>query len=247
MDNNKSLILSALISISLYFIFIFIIFFYSKSTYVKKIDAISKPTVLQLDIIMDKPKEEEKKVLFSEVKKSTEIAKKVVKKSTSSSIKKRSNLKSLFANVKTSAKKVRKKQVSTVKKSSISSRFKSKFEKERKTESLKLSKLLKNKQGKQNKNIATESKNESDPYFSNIYQILSNRWKPTIFYNDLNAKVLVSISNNGIFSYQFVQYSNNVGFDNQLKEFLDSESLKKYPISPKNKSIKIEILFHSKG
>ena len=247
MDNNKSFILSAVIAFFLYFLFIFIIFFYSQSTYVRKIDAINKPTVLQLDIILDEPKVKDEKVLFTENKKNNKIAQKVVKKSASTSVKKRTNLKSLFANVKTNAKKVAKKQVSNVKKSSISSRFKSKFEKERKSENLKLSKLLDNKQIKQNKNIATEAKNESDPYFSKIYQILSNRWRPTVFYNDLNAKVLVSISDNGIFSYQFVQYSNNLGFDNQLKEFLDSESLKEYPISPKNKSIKIEILFQSKG
>jgi len=247
MDNNKNFILSAVIAFFLYFLFIFTIFFYSQTTNVKKIDAISKPTVLQLDIILDKPKENVEKVLFKENKKDNQIAKKVVKKSTSTSVKKRSNLKSLFSNVKTSAKKVTKRKVSNVKKSSISSRFKSKFEKERKTDKLKVSKLVENKQSKQNKNIATESKNDSDPYFSKIYQILSNRWNPTVFYNDLNAKVLVFISSNGIFSYQFVQYSNNIGFDNQLQEFLDSESLKEYPISPNNKSIKIEILFQSKG
>ncbi|MEA3553604.1 MAG: TonB C-terminal domain-containing protein [Campylobacterota bacterium] len=247
MDNNKNFILSAVIAFFLYFLFIFIIFFYSQTSNIKKIDAISKPTVLQLDVILDKPKVNEKKVLFKENTKDNQIAKKVVKKSTSTSVKKRSNLKSLFSNVKTSAKKVTKRKVSNVKKSSISSRFKSKFEKERKTDNLKVSKLVENKQSKQNKNIATESKNESDPYFSKIYQILSNRWNPTVFYNDLNAKVLVFISSNGRFSYQFVQYSNNIGFDNQLQEFLDSQSLEEYPISPNDKSIKIEILFQSKG
>ncbi len=247
MDNNKNFILSAVIAFFLYFLFIFIIFFYSKSSNIKKFDAISKPTVLQLDIILDEPKEKDEKVLFKENKKENKTAQTVVKKTTSTSVKKRTNLKSLFANVKTNAKKVTKRKVSNIKKSTISSRFKSKFEKERKTENLKLSKLIDTKITKQNKNIATESKNESDPYFSKIYQILSNRWKPTVFYDDLNAKVIVSISSNGIFSYQFVQYSNNIGFDNQLQEFLDSESLKEYPVSPKHKSIRIEILFQSKG
>ena len=223
------------------------LFFYAQSTNTKKIDALNKVTVLQLDIILDTPKVKQKKILFQENKENNKVAKKVVKKTTSTSVKKRSNLKSLFSNVKTSAKKVTKRNISNVKKSTVSSRFKSKFEKVRKTNNLKVSKLINNKQSKQNKNIVTESKNESDPYFSKIYQILSNRWKPTIFYNDLNAKVLVFISSNGKFSYQFVQYSNNIGFDNQLQEFLDSQSLLEYPVHPDRKSIKIEILFQSKG
>ena len=59
MDNNKNFILSAVIAFFLYFLFIFIIFFYSKSSNIKKFDAISKPTVLQLDIILDEPKEKD--------------------------------------------------------------------------------------------------------------------------------------------------------------------------------------------
>jgi hypothetical protein len=143
--------------------------------------------------------------------------------------------------------KVHKKNISTVKKSSISSRFKSKFEKERKVEKLELSKLSIDRLNIKDKNIITESKNDNDPYFSKIYKILTQRWQPIIFYNDLSAKVLLFISSKGIFSYQFIQYSNNSGFDTQLKEFLDKESLKRYPISPKGNSIKIEILFQSKG
>jgi protein TonB len=249
MDNQKYFFTSAVIAFLLYFLSLFSLFYYSKINSVKKIDAISKPTILQLDIILETPKTDEKEVVLNKTIKNKKIAKKVVKKSTSVSVKKRSNLKSLFAKVKTNVKKVVKKRVSTVKKSSIASRFKSKFEKERKVDKLKLSKLTNNKQARKskNKNIATESKNESDPYFSKIYDLLSKRWQPTIFYNDLSAKILVFISSNGIFSYQFVQYSNNIGFDEQLQNFLDDECLRKYPVSPKGKSIKIEILFQSKG
>jgi hypothetical protein len=247
MDNNKYKAISALVAFSLYFLFLFFLFYIIENNHIKKIDAFKKPTVLQLDIIIDTPKDIPKKVLINKNNKISKNNLKVIKKSASTSVKKRTNLKSLFAKVKTNVKKVSKKRVSTVKKSSISSRFKSKFEKEKKVQNLKLSKLIQNKKIAQNKNIATETKNADDPYFSNIYKILSLRWKPTIFYNNLNAKVLVSISSNGIFSYQFVQYSNNIGFDKQLKDFLENESLKKYPISPEKKSIQIEILFQSKG
>ncbi len=247
MDNKNNLIVSASIAFGLYFFFLFLLFNYSTNHNVKKIDAFKKTTVLQLDIILETPKEEIKESLVQKQTSITKRASKVVKKSTSKVVKKKSNLKSLFANVKTKAKKVSTKKVSTVKQNSVSSRFKSKFEKERKVDSLKISELNNKKRTSNNKNIATQSKNENDPYFSKIYQILSSRWKPTIFYNDLSAKVLVSISTNGRFSYQFVQFSNNIGFDEQLKSFLNEEMLKSYPISPQNKLIKLEILFQSKG
>ncbi|MEA3499020.1 MAG: TonB C-terminal domain-containing protein [Campylobacterota bacterium] len=246
MDNKNNLITSAIAAFSLYFLLIALFLYYSKTNNIKKINIVKKPTVLQLDIIIDTSKVDDKKVLFNEFSKNKKTAKKVVKKSTSSSVKKRSNLKSLFADVKTNVKKVSKKRVSTVKKSSISSRFKSKFEKERKVDTLKLSKLANNKQLIQNKNIVTESKNESDPYLSEITRILSSRWNPTIFNNDLTSKVLIYISSNGNFSYQFVQYSDDMGFDEQLKNFLDKESLKIYPINPKEKSVTIELIFKAK-
>ena len=65
-----------------------------------------------------------------------------------------------------------------------------------------------------------KQKNENDPYFSKIYNLLSSRWNPTRFFNDLKAKVIITISHNGTFSYQFIQYSDDIGFDNQLKNFL---------------------------
>jgi len=249
MANKQELIYSAVASISIYIIFVLSFLVYVKTSEVQKINASVKATVLQLDVILESNPEKKEKITIKSAVENRDIAKKVVKKTTSVSVKQRSNLKSLFANVKTDIKKVSKDKVLNVKNSSISSRFKSKFEKEKKTENIVLSKLTEKSESKiNNKNVTmNKEKDSQDPYYTEIYQILSTRWNPTIFANDLKAKVNIIIFNNGKFSFKFIQYSGNDGFDDQLKEFLNNETQKSYPISPKKKTVNIEILFQSKG
>lgn len=249
MANKQELIYSAIASISIYIILILSFLVYVKTSEVKKINASVKTTVLQLDVILESNVDKKEKITIKSIVKNKEIAKKVVKKTTSVSVKQRSNLKSLFANVKTDIKKVSKNKVLNVKNSSIASRFKSKFEKEKKTKNIVLSKLSEKVESKtNNKNIMMDkAKDKQDPYYTKIYQILSNRWNPTIFADDLKAKVSIIIFNNGIFSFKFIQYSGNDGFDKQLKAFLNNETQKNYPISPLNKTVNIEISFQSKG
>ncbi len=247
MVDKKNLYISAVLALFIYVFLVLLILLYLKESNVKKIDALSKNTVLQLDIVFDTPTDE-KKTIKIKSENNNDLAQKVVKKTTSNSLKQKSDLKSLFADVKTSAKQVVKDDILNVKKSSIASRFKSKFEKEKKVKDVVLSDLLeKQNQNSVKKVVLSESKNETDPYFSKIYQMLSSRWSPTVFSNNLSARVLVIISNNGIFSFKFIQYSENIGFDQQLKDFLNGESLKKYPINPNNNTTNIEILFQSKG
>ncbi len=248
MVDKKNFYIAAFLALFIYVFLILLLLLYIKENNIKKIDAISKTTVLQLDIVLNDTVEDKQKIKIKSSTQNKEIAQKVVKKTTSSSLKQKSDLKSLFANVKTTAKKVNKEKILNVKKSSISSRFKSKFEKEKKVKDVVLSDLVDNKTAANVKKVVlSESKNETDPYFSKIYQMLSSRWNPTIFSDNLSAKILVTISNNGIFSFKFIQYSQNVGFDKQLKDFLNSESLKKYPVNPNNTTTNIEILFQSKG
>jgi len=249
MANKQELIYSAFAAISIYIILILSFLVYVKTSEVKKINATIKTTVLQLDVILESNTEKKEKITIKSTVKNREIAKKVVKKTTSVSVKQRSNLKSLFANVKTNIKKVSKNKVLNVKNSSIASRFKSKFEKEKKTKNIVLSKLTEKVESKtSNKNIMMDkAKDKQDPYYTEIYQILSSRWIPTIFADDLKAKVNIIIFNNGKFSFKFIQYSGNDGFDNQLKAFLNSETQKSYPVSPLNKTVNIEISFQSKG
>lgn len=252
MDNRTTFYLSAIFSFLLYFSIVFIFLFYANSSHVRKIDALNKTTVLELDILIEdksdlsKVNNDNKLLIKSKIL--NENKNRVVKKTSSVSAKRRSDLKSLFANVNTKVNNVVKNDVLNIKKSSIASRYKSKFEKERNVKDIKVSKLEKTKKNiSSKKQIAQESKFEKDPYFSKIYQLISSRWKPTIFFNELSAKVLITISSNGSFSYQFIQYSNNTGFDTQLKKFLESQTVLSYPISPSKASTQIEITFQSKG
>jgi len=249
MANKQDLIYSALASLAIYIILILSFLIYVKTNEVKKINAVVKTTVLQLDVILDSNPEKKEEVTLKSAVKNQKTAEKIVKKTTSSSLKQRSNLKSLFANVKTDIKKVAKKKVLNVKNSSIASRFKSKFEKEKKSKNIVLSNLKQKVESKSSRKNVTmnKDKNEQDPYYSKIYQLLSSRWNPTIFADDLKAKVNIVIFNNGKFSFKFIQYSGNDSFDNQLKEFLNNETLKSYPVSPSNKTVNIEISFQSKG
>jgi hypothetical protein len=244
--DNKNLFISAIISVSIYLSLVFLFVYYTISHKVKKIDSVSKTTVLQLDIVLPDPTVVPKKTTAIK-ESSNKNAAQIVKKSKSTSAKKRTNLKSLFANVSTKAPKVAKKTISNTKKSTIASRFKSKFEKERKVNNLTLSKLQNRKNVTAPKQAATESKNESDPYYSKIYDLMYKRWTPVIFNDDIRAKVLITITNNGTFSYQFIQYSDNIGFDNQLKEFLNEQTGERFPVNPNGKTTRIEILFQSKG
>ena len=99
-----------------------------------------------------------------------------------------------------------------------------------------------------NKNVIINKVTDiQDPYYTKIRQLIDSRWHPTIFANDLIVKISIIIFNNGKFSYKFIQYSENVGFDTQVEEFLNNETLKNYPVSPTNKTVNIEIILHSKG
>lgn len=126
MDDKKYFYITAVISLFLYVSLILLLLVYLKNNNVKKIDAFTKTTVLQLDIILDTPKIEKEKIAIKSIVKNKKIAKKVVKKTTSTSMKQKTNLKSLFANVNTKATKVSKNKILNVKQSTISSRFKSK-------------------------------------------------------------------------------------------------------------------------
>jgi len=249
MGNKQEMIYSAIGAIAIYCILILSFLVYVKTSEVKKINASVKNTILQLDVIVESKEIKKETIKPAAISKNSTIAQKVVKKTSSKSVKQRSDLKSLFANVKTSVKKVKKEKVLNVKSSTVSSRFKSKFDKEKKVEKIVLSKLTEqSKPAVKRKSVSiNNTKDEQDPYYSKIYELLSTRWNPTVFDNDLKAKVNIIIFNNGRFSYKFIQYSGNDGFDNQLKFFLNNQTNTVYPISPTNKTVNIEIIFQSKG
>ncbi len=247
MDNNKNIFISAYIALGSYF-FIFLLFFlYLKVSDIKKFDAFSKDTVLELEILMKVPELNKKEDLkLHNKKQDNKKSKKIVKKSTSISAKQRSDLKSLFANVKTKSVKVKKQITNNIKKSTVTSRFKSKFEKQTKNDNKLLSKILNEKDTKLIKQKTGETKHENDPYISKIYDILYQRWNPLLIIDGLSAKVVIIIYKSGQFKYRVIQYSGDSTFDDQLLQFLEQQKTKFFPPPDKYK-INIEVVFTAKG
>ncbi len=235
--------LSGLIAFSFYFVCFLLFAWYLNTPEVKKFDAFTKNTVLELEIMILDTKELSKrnKTDVKDTKKSHEV----VKKSTSRSAKQNNNVKSLFANVKTKKAQVLDKEVNNVIKSEVSSRFKSKFEKQRKSSTVSVSKLLDSVKTKAAVMASTDSKNNRDPYFSKIYELLSSRWQPMLIVDGLSAKVIVMISSDGTFNYRFLQFSGDERFDDSLRTFLDTQRSETYPTHDRGSTQEIEVKFGS--
>jgi hypothetical protein len=247
-NTNKFFYISAIVAFSSYFVLVALLIVYISTNDVKKFDLFSKDTILELDIVVQKIKKTQKDKQPKKIqvrKKTHKISKKIVKKSTSVSAKQKSNLKSLFANVKTKASSVKKKVVNNVQKSLTTSRFKAKFEKQTKSNNL-LSKLLDDKKVNITKQKIGDTKNEHDPYISKIYEILYQRWQPLLIVDGLSTKVIITIYKDGRFNYRILQYSGDSSFDDQLVLFLEKQKEEKFPI-PKKSRIDIEVIFTAKG
>jgi len=244
MEKKGIFYLSGFLSITVYLAICFSFLFYIYAPKPKKYDS-SKTTVLELELISTKAAE--KKVAKKSVVKPK--PKEIVKKSTSrSSEQKGVDAKSLFAKVKTTAKKVVKENTSTVKESLDPSRFKSKFQKQKKTDNLNVNKLLNDTKTTTNmpKTSAT-SNGEEHEYFSKIKEILWQRWNPSLLEPGLTVKVLVMITNSGVFDYRVMKYSGNDRFDQSLKEFLENQTNESFPTHKINSKVDIIINFKSEG
>lgn len=243
MQNNFSFILSGIIAFSFYIFLCLIVIFYIASPTPKTYTIKPTSTTIELDMIVEKA---EKKM----VEKKTEkiIEKEAVKeKEASVSNEKRPDLKSLFANVKETAKTVAKEEVNNVEKSLDPKRFKSKFEKEKKTSNITIDKLLEDEKTATNAKSKNSAKGEeSDDYYSQISDMLS-AWMPTTREAGLKAVVLVMIDLNGRFDYRIVTNSGNETFDSSLRVFLDEQKNVVYPVPTKNKDVRINVDFKSEG
>lgn len=245
MSDKKFFYVSGILSFSFYGLFFLLFILYVKSHNVKKIDAFSKTTVLELDIIVDnKPKQEEKTI--QKLVQNSEKSEDIVKKSTSKSVKTTANVQSLFANVSVAAQTVKKEVINNTEKSLVSSRYKSKFEKQSKSERVSVSKLLDNVKQNSSKLLVSNNKNQNDPYYSKIYELLASRWNPRIIIDDLSAKVIITIFNDGRFDYKLLIQSGNDIFDDSLYAFLESQKLEKFPPYEKGNSTDIEFTFKTK-
>lgn len=243
MLQRGSFFLSGFISIGIYLAICISFLFYINAPKPKKFDS-SKTTVLELELISTKSNE--RKVAKKTPPKKEEVK---IKKSTSkSSEQKAVDAKSLFAKVKTTAKKVVKEQTHTVKESIDPSRFKSKFQKQKKSDNINVNKLLSDKKTTTNMPKAlTPGTGEEHEYFSKIKEILWQRWNPRLLEAGLVVKVLVMITNSGEFDYRIMKYSSNDRFDQSLKEFLETQINESFPTHDIDTKVDIIINFKSEG
>lgn len=240
MIQKSSFYLSGVISIGAYLAVCISILIYLHSPTAKKYDS-SKTTVLELELVTTKA--EEKQV----AKKSVQKVEEVVEKSTSATNKQTADFKSLFANVKTTATKVEEKDVSNTQESIDPSRFKSKFEKQKKTDNLTVSKLLNDTKTTTNMTQTSSSNGEEHEYFSKIKELLWQRWNPSMLESGLVVKVLVMITKDGVFDYRVMKYSGNQRFDQSLKEFLETQLKESFPTHDIGAKVDIIINFKSEG
>jgi len=243
MQEKSYFYLSGFISVSVYLALCASFLFYINAPKPKKFDSFSKTTVLELELISTKSNE--RKV----AKKSNLKEPKIVKKSTSISHKQKLvDPKALFANVKTTEKKVVEEKTNIVKESGDPARYKADFQKQKKTDNSSVSKLLSDVKTTTNipKNNVS-AKGETHEYFSKVKEILWQRWNPRLLEEGLVVKVLVMITNDGKFDYRIVKYSKDERFDESLKEFLESQKNEAFPTHKINTKVDIIINFKSEG
>ena len=241
MQNKTSFIISGIIAITVYLSFCLLVMIYIFSPTKEQINITPSSTTIELEMIEEIA---EKKMVQKKVEKITE-KEEVVEKATSASNEKRPDLKSLFANVKETAKTVAKEEVNNVEKSIDPKRFKSKFEKEKRSNNIKIDKLLEDEKTATNVKSTNANKGqETDEYFSKVHELLSV-WNP--IGTGLKAVVLIMIDLNGRFDYRIVTSSGDGAFDSSLKTFLEEQRNVPYPKPTKDKDIRINVDFKSEG
>lgn len=246
MDKKSHFFISAIIAFSFYILVFLAFLFYLQSKNVKKFQSVSKNTVLELDLVVEEFDKEIKNVTKSIQNIDVQKSKSVIKKSTANSSKKRADLKSLFAKVSTKATKIVDKNVLNVKSNEVNSRFKSKYQKQKREKDLKVSKLLDVKsQKRKTKSKTITNKGNFDEYYSKISSIILSRWYnyPLLISVDYLVVAEIIINAKGKFSYQLLSLSGNNDVDNAVKRFLENQILDRYPVSPDGETKIIKINF----
>ena len=246
MDKKTTFLFSALVAILFYVLLVASFVLYIQKEKVKKYKNNASQTALEISIIT-KPKEKitQKQSAKSSPKK---VEQTIVKKSASKKAKKTSDLKSLFKDVSTKANKVVDKKVNKTKANQVESRFKSKFQREKKNDKVELSKLIdvKNTDSYNSKNTLSQNTiGEKDKYYSMISDMILRRWYNYPLLNNQNytVKVKITIDTQGNFSYHIVSLSGIDNVDVAIKDFLNNQKFEKYPVSPDNKKKNIQINF----
>lgn len=199
-------------------------------------------TAIELDMIEEIA---DKKMVEKKVEKIVED--KPVEKATSNSNEKRPDLKSLFANVKETSNKVVKEEVNNVEKSIDPKRFKSKFEKEKKSNNVKIDKLLEDEKTATNTKTKSSSKGDkNDDYANKVHEMLHSR-APISEDISLVIVVKVLISASGNFDYKFVKRSSNEAYNTAIRLYLDEQKDISYPLPPDGKEKTYNVNFKFEG
>lgn len=248
MIRTPSLLVSGIISISFYILLCLVVYFLILKPEPKKYSFKNNQTIIELDMIVEKS--DKKRIERKAEVKRDKLEDKFIKKETSRTNEATKNIKSLFGKVKTKETKIQKNQINNVKTTQAVKRYKSNFEKQKKSSNVKLDKFLNDKITTRNTDITNVNKtnnNESDEYFGKINSLLS-AWTPPVQVREiLRSKVLVIIYNDGSFDYKFLQLSNDFDFDSSLKAFLDEQKSIIYPKPQNSNKIQIEVNFSSEG
>ena len=247
MANIYNKFISFVIAISAYILIILAVMLYLKEPKIKKYNFKVKETIVQIDLVTNEKKPDKKLLTEKIIEKKIEKKLKEVKTKKSKSIdnKIKANLKSLFANVKTNAVKTVKDNITNEKVNKTKSRFKAKLKNTEKIKDIKISKLKKVTNISKKKNIEINKNDAIDDYYSEIKELILNRWyENPIFSTDAYiVKVYVTINTKGEFNYNIIKYSGNIQIDNILTKFLDEQISIVYPISKDNKEKTILINF----
>jgi hypothetical protein len=244
MDDNKLYIVSISTALLIYLFLTFLVIYYISSKNVKLYDIAIKETVIELDMLSVPIKKESKKIIKTVSSKPlTKKPKEIIKKSTSRSAKRTASIKSLFGNVKTNTKQIVKEDILNIRASMANSRFKSKFEKEKKRKNIEESNTLNKIKDRSSKSIYSKTNKENDLYYSDIKKLLHNRFNPKHIKENLSSIVLVTITKNGKFNYIIDQFSDNEMYNQQLIKFLDLQVNEFFPKSPDGNSHTIQIIF----
>ena len=240
MDNNYNKFISFIIAISAYILILLLILLYLDEPTIKKYNFKKKETIVQIDLITEENKINDKNTNKKENYKTKKV------KSIDNKVK--SNLKSLFANVKVKSEKTKNKKVLNLKENKIKTRFKSKYNNTSNTKNIKISKLKTiNKIKNKKRNIDTNNDETENKYYSEIKQLILSRWydNPVFITDKYLLKVYVTISSKGKFNFNIIKYSGKIQIDNLLMKFLNEQKDIIYPIAKDNKDKTILVNFMS--
>ncbi len=92
--------------------------------------------------------------------------------------------------------------------------------------------------------VDTQKGGEHDPFIGRVQEILEEHWQKTVDTENGNvAKVVIKVSNKGVFSYKIVSLSYNASFNNKLKEFLKVMESIEFPQYDKGNLFEMQVEF----